>query len=275
MVPEHYYLQLPVPASLPVISIVTPSFNQGRFLERTLRSVLEQDYPRLEFIVQDGGSTDETAAILDRYRSALTSVESRADRGQAHAINLGFQRATGEILAYLNSDDLMLPGALRYVARFFHTHPEIDVVYGHRVVIDEQDAEIGRWVLPPHTETVFYWNDYVPQETLFWRRRIWARLGAGLDEDLHFALDWDLLLRLHRAGARFARLPRFLGAFRIHAEQKTTAHHADLCLPEAQQLRQRFHGRSVSRLEVLLRVSPYLCRSIFYHRLYQLGIVRY
>jgi glycosyltransferase involved in cell wall biosynthesis len=213
--------------------------------------------------------------ILDRYRSALTSVESRADGGQAHAINLGFQRATGEILAYLNSDDLMLPGALRYVADFFHTQPEIDVVYGHRVVIDEDNAEIGRWVLPPHNRAVFSWNDYVPQETLFWRRRIWARLGSRLDEDLHSTLDWDLLLRFYRAGARFARLPRFLGAFRIHAEQKTTARHVDLGLPEARRLRQRFHGRAVSRLEVLFRVTPYLCRSILYHRLYQLGIVHY
>src|SRR5262245_57538049 len=101
------------------ISVVTPSYQQGRFLERTLLSVLEQNYANLELIVQDGGSTDETVSILERYRSRLHHVESARDRGQAHAINLGFRHATGEVLAYLNSDDLLLPGSLACVADFF------------------------------------------------------------------------------------------------------------------------------------------------------------
>src|SRR5207244_4015693 len=131
--------------------------------------VLGQQYPRLEYIVQDGGSSDETPAVLERYRPQLTRWESRADRGQAHAINLGFRHATGDVLGYLNSDDLLLPGAVRYVGAFFARHPQIDVVYGHRVMIDESDAEVGRWVLPPHEDEVLRWVDYVPQETLFWR----------------------------------------------------------------------------------------------------------
>jgi hypothetical protein len=151
----------------------------------------------------------------------------------------------------------------------------VDVVYGHRVVIDEQDQDVGRWVLPPHSDAAFRWTDYVPQETLFWRRGIWERIGARFDEDLHSALDWDLLLRFQRAGARFARVPRFLGAFRLHTAQKTSARRIDLGLPEERRLRTHFHSRVVSRLEQVLRVSPYLCRSIVYHRLYQTGIMRY
>src|SRR5262249_36979350 len=192
----------------------------GPFLERTLKSVLGQGYPRLEYIVQDGGSTDETAEVLERYRGLLHHCESAPDRGQAHAINLGFGHGTGEILAYLNSDDLLLPGTLHYVAHYFATHPEVDAVYGHRVLIDENDAEVGRWVLPPHNDALLSWADYVPQETLFWRRRIWDKVGASLDETFQFALDWDLLIRFRDAGARFVRLPRFLGGFRVHAQQK-------------------------------------------------------
>src|SRR5436309_1216264 len=114
----------------PSLSIVTPSFNQGRFLERTIRSVLDQHYPKLEYIVKDGGSSDETVDILKRYQSSLTFCESAKDRSQAHALNLGFRHASGEIMAYLNSDDLLLPGSLHYVAAYFAHHPEVDVDYG-------------------------------------------------------------------------------------------------------------------------------------------------
>ena len=112
---------------------------------------------------------------------------------------------------------MLLPGALHYVAGFFLDHPEVDVLYGHRVLIDEENREIGRWVLPAHDERTLRWADYVPQETLFWRRRVWEEVGACFDESYRFAVDWDFLLRLQRIGARFARVPRFLGAFRVHS----------------------------------------------------------
>src|SRR5262249_33984020 len=150
-IPPHYAAVRP-PDPAPVISVVTPSYNQAAFLERTMRSVLDQGYPELEYVVQDGGSWDQTRELLERYRSRLTHAESVKDRGQAHAVNLGFRHTRGEIMAYLNSDDLLLPGSLAYVARFFAAHPEVDVVYGHRVIIDENDGEVGRWVLPPHED---------------------------------------------------------------------------------------------------------------------------
>jgi glycosyltransferase involved in cell wall biosynthesis len=264
-----------IPDPAPAISIVTPSYNQGRFVERTLQSVLEQDYPRLEFIVQDGGSKDETEEILDRYSCQLTHCESVRDRGQAHALNLGFRHATGEILAYLNSDDLLLPGALAYVADFFARHPEVDVVYGHRVVIDEEDGEVGRWVLPRHDSELLSWADYVPQETLFWRRRIWDKIGAAMDESFQFALDWDLLLRFRDAGARFVRLPRFLGAFRVHARQKTTAEMDTRGIAEFRRLRRRCHGRHVFDTEVDSACRGFFRRHFIYHKLYRLGLLRY
>ncbi len=190
VVPDRYY-QTPVPNPTPSISIVTPSLNQVRFLEFTLRSVIEQNYPDMGHIVQDGGSSDGSAETLKRYERLLTRWESLQDTGQAQAINLGFTHATGEIMAWLNSDDLLLPGTLNYVADFFNQHPDVDVIYGHRILIDENGREIGRWILPPHDEEVIRWADYVPQETLFWRRRLWKFIGEALDEDFQFALDWE------------------------------------------------------------------------------------
>src|SRR5690606_26461081 len=118
---------------------------------------------------------------------------------------------------------IILPGALDYVAAFFEANPEIDAIYGHRIVIDEDGRDIGRWVLPPHSDDILDWADFVPQETLYWRRSAWQRIGAQLDESYTFAMDWDLLIRLRETGARFSRVPRYLGGFRAHSAQKTSA----------------------------------------------------
>jgi glycosyltransferase involved in cell wall biosynthesis len=272
--PQHYCQTLPC-VDGPAIAVVTPSYNQAGFLRRTLRSVLDQNYPRLEFIVQDGGSTDDSAATLRAHERWLTGWESSPDRGQAHAINLGFARTTGEIMAYLNSDDLLLPGALHYVGRFFADHPDVDVVYGHRVIIDENDWEVSRWVLPRHDDAVLTWADFVPQETLFWRRPLWDKVGGALDESFQFAMDWDLLLRFRDAGARFVRLPRFLGAFRVHAVQKTMTQLAGVGEREMARLRRRCHGRDVTPPEIRRSIRGYLLRHAIYNRLYQLGVLRY
>jgi glycosyltransferase involved in cell wall biosynthesis len=255
------------------MSIVTPSLNQGWSLERTIRSVLDQEYPRLEYIVQDGGSTDDSVEILQRYSSRLHHWESARDPGQGAAINAGFKRATGEIMAYLNADDVLLPGSLTRVARHFARHPETDVVYGHRVLLDRDDNEIGRWLLPRHDDEVIRWVDFVPQETLFWRRRVWDAVG-GVDDSLTFAIDWDLILRFQEAGARFVRLPRFLGALRVHDEQKLdTLRGAGA--QEAEEIRRRVHGRAVTQAETLSNVWMYLVKHIAIHRLYRMGLLRY
>jgi glycosyltransferase involved in cell wall biosynthesis len=271
--PAHYGRTTP-PPDAPTISLVTPSFNQGWFIERTIRSVLDQGYPRLEYVVQDGGSTDETVAILGRYADRLTRWESARDGGQSQAINLGFRHTTGSVMAYLNSDDVLFPGALAYVARYFADHPQVDVLYGHRVLIDETDREVGRWVLPAHDDAVLRVADFVPQETLFWRRRIWDEVGGALDESFRFAMDWDLLLRFLDAGARMARVPRFLGGFRVHAAQKTQ-HENRVGQEECRWLRVRVHGRPLTDTEIVRGTSGYILRHAALNWLHRFGLLRH
>ena len=145
---------------------------------------------------------------------------SEVDKGQADAIAKGFSKLNGDIMAYLNSDDLLMPGALRFVGGFFATHPDIDVIYGHRITIDETGQEVGRWVLPRHDPEAIRHFDYIPQETLFWRRTLYDKVG-GISPSFQFAMDWDLLLRFVACGARFSRVPYFLACFRVHNKQKT------------------------------------------------------
>lgn len=260
---------------LPLISIVTPSYNQADFIERTLNSVIQQQYPKLEYLVQDGGSTDGTVDKLKKCENQLKRWESAKDAGQSDALDKGFSHATGDIMAYLNSDDLLLPGALHYVAQYFLNHPEVDVVYGHRVLIDEYDQEIGRWVMPPHDDEVLSWADYIPQETMFWRRAIWDRAGGFIDKNLKFAMDWDLILRFRDAGAKIVRLPRFLGAFRVHPHQKTSAEISDQGAMEMKRLREKCHGRPVSESEINQNIRRYLHCHVLYQKLYRAGLLRY
>ena len=248
--------------SHPRISIVTPSYQQAAYIERTIQSVLGQDYPALEYVVQDGGSQDGTREILQRYDERLASWESLRDSGQTEAINRGFARTSGEIMAWLNSDDVLLPGALHAVADFFNRHPDVDVVYGHRILIDEHDQQIGRWIMPEHNDAVLSWADFVPQETLFFRRSIWERSGGRVDETFRFAMDWDLLVRFRDAGAHFARLPRFIGGFRVHPQQKTSAVMSDVGFREMNRIRERLLGRVPTTLEVRKAVLPYLVRHV-------------
>jgi GT2 family glycosyltransferase len=211
---------LPPLTNAPKISIVTPSYQQGHFLEWTMRSVLEQGYPNLEYVVMDGGSKDQTREILARYKDRLTYCESARDEGQADAIVRGFEHTSGEIMAYLNSDDLLAPGALDFVARYMNEHPEVDAIYSHRVFIDEENRVTRYWILPPHHSWMMQRWDYIPQETCFWRRRIYEKVG-GIDKSFQFALDYDLFVRFMKQG-RMERVNRFLGAFREHPSSKTT-----------------------------------------------------
>ena len=273
-VPGAYTRTRP-PQAAPKISVVTPNLNQGPFLEATIRSVIDQGYPNVEYIVQDGCSTDESIDVLKQFDDRIAHWVSEPDKGQANAINLGMRHATGEIMAYLNSDDILLPGSLSYVARYFDRHPEVDVVYGHRVLIDEEGADIGRWVLPPHDDHILAYVDYVPQETMFWRRSIWDKVDSRLDEAFHFAMDWDLILRFREAGAKFHRLPRFLGAFRISADNKTTKLLETVGRRDMEILRKRVLGRIPDDREIHQVIRPYLKRHWVFDKLYLAGVLRY
>lgn len=270
--PANYFSVRKLIQPVPVISIVTPSYNYAHFIERTLKSAIYQGYPELEYIIQDGGSTDETVEVVKRYKHHLKHFESQKDRGQSHAINLGFQHATGEIMAYLNADDVLLPGALDYVAHYFSSHPEVDVVYGHRLIINEDDLVIGDWIMPPHDDEALRWGDYIPQETLFWRRHIWEKAGGKVDEDFQFAMDWDLLLRFQEAGAKFKRLPRFLAAFRVHMEQKTSTQVLEVGEKEVNRLRLRNFGREVNYRDINDNLRLYRMQSVLHFWLHKLAI---
>jgi FkbM family methyltransferase len=256
------YVPVTPAVDLPMISIVTPSLSQGLFIERTLQSVLEQDYPNLEYFVQDCCSTDETIGILKEYEDRLSGYQSCPDNGQSHAINLGFANTTGEIMAWLNSDDLLLPGSLAFIGDFFARHPKVDVIYGNRILVDENDLEIGRWILPGHDSEVLSWADYVPQETLFWRRSIWEKVGGQVDESFRFAMDWDLLIRFREAGARFVHIPRFQGAFRVHIQQKTSSVINSVGNLEMNRIRQRILGYVPDQREINKVIGPFLMRHV-------------
>lgn len=226
---------------LPTISIVTPSYNQGDFVEWTVQSVLSQRYPKLEYIFMDGGSTDQTLARIGPYRHQFSHFVSAPDEGQSGAIAEGFNYATGEIMAYLNSDDMLLPGALNFVADYFHRHPEVDCIYSHRCIINEINQVVGHWILPPHSDFLMRRWDLIPQETCFWRRRLFTEAG-NLDPSYHFAMDYDLFVRYMAAG-KFKRVNRFLAAFRVHQRAKTATQLATVGKQEIERVQQNHNVR--------------------------------
>lgn len=259
---------------LPRISIVVPSFNQGKFIEATLQSILDQRYPNLELIVVDGGSTDTTLAVIKQYEAYLHWWVSEPDSGQTEAINKGFMRSTGDVMAWINSDDLVASGALHQVADYFFKHPETQVVYGDRILINEEGLEIGRWILPRHSNRVLKWADFVPQETLYWRREAWNLIGARLDETFRFAMDWDFLLRLSAKLIEIRHLPFFLGLFRVHHQQKTSSQMSSFGKEEIRIIRHRELGFQPTRRQVLLNTVPFLLAAKFHELRLGLGLER-
>lgn len=212
---------------LPRLSIITPSYNQAGFIEETIRSVLSQDYPDLEYIVMDGGSMDGTVEILKKYRGHLHWVSER-DRGQSHAINKGLAIATGEVIAFINSDDVYEPGALLKVGAFFASHPQAAWLTGKCHVIDPAGVEIRRFVtwyknfwLRFRSYRILQIMDYVSQPATFWRRSVIEKVGF-FDEKLHYAMDYDYSLRVGRHFELWV-LPEYLASYRIHPTSKAGA----------------------------------------------------
>jgi hypothetical protein len=227
-------------------------------------SVLAQAYPGLQYVVQDGGSSDDTRTILADYTKYGVQVFLENDEGQADAINRGFARTSAPIMGWLNSDDLLLPGALAHVAEIFIAYPDVDVVYGNRLIVDENDGVIGSWVLPWHDANVLQIIDYVPQETMFWRRQAWERVGATINTQYDFAIDWDLILRFLDTDCRFYHSSAFLGAFRHHPAQKTKVASATIGRTEMAKLRTR--SSIVSRVSALAAHALFLAAHRSKHR---------
>jgi len=227
--------------NLPSVTIVTPSFNQARFLEATIQSVLTQNYPNLEYIIVDGGSSDGSVEVIERYADRLAWWVSEPDAGQTEAINKGFAHATGEILAWLNSDDTYEPGAVAQAAAFLAANLQVGLVYGDANFIDAEGRVIGRFAArQTDLKRLRRGGVYIPQQAAFWRADLWRQVGP-LDPSFYFAMDYDLWVRLARV-SELRYLPGHLWAnFRLHGDAKTIA--ADeRCWPEMLRVHRRDGG---------------------------------
>jgi glycosyltransferase involved in cell wall biosynthesis len=203
-------------------SIVTPSYNQGRFIQRTVESVLSQGYPLVEYVICDGGSSDDTATILHSYMDHVRVV-IEPDNGQADAVNKGICLSSGDVIGWVNSDDTYRPGALMTVAGFFAHHPRIDVVYGDADLVDTDERVIGRYYTEPWDRERLLHRPFICQPAVFFRRDVIQRFGL-LNQDLHYTLDYEYWLRLAYSGASFAYLPYTLANARLHPDSKTETH---------------------------------------------------
>lgn len=204
-------------------SIVMPSFRHAHFIERSLNSVINQEYEGTELIVMDGGSDDGTREILEKYSKHIAVWRSERDAGQSDALNKGFAYATGDIVGWLNSDDLYLPGALHHAAHIFAAYPQIDVVYGDWITLDLTERVVDRFpALPPSRGRLVTEGFFCNAQAMFWRRSLHERLGK-FDPQLHYTMDYDLMLRMiSTAGPQaFFRTDRPLGCFRLYEGQKT------------------------------------------------------
>jgi len=215
----------------PKISIVTPSLNQGQFIEATIRSVLLQEYPNLEYIVIDGGSTDQTLDIVEQYAPWLDFWSSEPDEGLYQAINKGFAHATGEIMGWLNADDLYVENALWRVAEIFHEFHGVEWIASRCPGSMAANGNARFCRLPGYSAVGFWRAEYVegvcpfhsgwiPQESTFWRRSLWERAGGQVDESLALAGDFELWARFYQH-AELVAVDIPLGVFRRHSEQKT------------------------------------------------------
>jgi len=269
----------------PRFSIVMPSYNQGPLIERSLLSVINQDYPNVELIVMDGGSSDGTQAVLKKYAADIALWRSERDGGQSDALNKGFKHVTGQICGWLNSDDIYCPGAFEFVAGIFRNRPEVQVVYGDWYTLDLGDRISAHYFGLPYsrgqliTEGVF-----CNAQAMFWRRELHERFGE-FDVRLHYTMDYDLILRLTRLTGRkgFYRTLRPLGCFRVYPGQKTGAASAvDTVASEHRLIAQRENtawkyrvtGRAVRLYYRGKRVRDYFRRGGSAYVMWKLGVAR-
>jgi len=244
----------------PLVSIVTPSFNQAQFIEDTIRSVLSQNYPLIEYIVIDGGSTDGSVELIRKYADRLAFWQSQKDLGQTDAINQGFNRANGEILAWINSDDTYMPNAIEDAVTYLMENPEVGMVYGDANFIDEKNTIIGKFpAAQTNLKKLHRGFVHIPQQASFFRKTLWKQVGP-LDPSFYFAMDYDLWVRLAKV-APIIYLPRAWANFRLHSDAKTIAAD-DRCWPEMIRVHYRdggtFFSPIVAKYYVRKMAAPFI-----------------
>lgn len=220
---ENSEISASLSEGLPKITVVTPSLNQGEFIEETILSVVNQNYPNLEYIVIDGGSFDQSVEVIKRHSQKITYWHSKSDQGQADAIATGFDMSTGDILCWLNSDDMLMPNSLWIVANYFNANKKTDFLYGNRFLIDENSKLVAQHVWFRFLRKR-HWFEGLPlaQESSFWRRNIYFDVG-GINRKLFFIMDHELFYRMWCRG-RFAKINQTLGCLRAHDESKNAKH---------------------------------------------------
>lgn len=218
-----------MPDRFPKISIVTPTFNQGDYIEESILSVIGQRYPNLEYIIMDGGSTDNTVEVIKKYEEYLTYWTSQKDNGMYDALDRGFKRATGEIMGWLNSDDLLISKSLFTLADIFQNNPEVEWLQGYPSMADES----GRIVFqrPQRSSRFsFYRKEYhdgvfIQQESTYWRKTLWEKSGARISNDYKYAGDFELWMRFYKYAEQFIT-PALVGAFRLRKGQQSARYYS-------------------------------------------------
>src|SRR5512140_543243 len=232
----------------PKVSIIMPSYNQGQFLEASIASVLAQSYPNIEFIAVDGGSKDNSAEILKKYEQHFAWWVSEKDKGHADALNKGFSHASGDILAWLNSDDVYLPNAVAQAVSVLQEHPEVGMVYGDADLIDNSGAKIGQFASrQTDYRRMLRGSVHIPQATTFFRAHLWRQVGP-LDLSLFFSFDYDLWVKLAKV-SQVLYVPQRWAQFRIHDNGKTIVND-DRCYPDMLRVLQREGGGWLSWLRL-------------------------
>jgi len=241
-------------SSFPKISIVTTSYNQGEFIERTILSVLNQNYPNLEYIIIDDGSTDSSVEIIKRYEKFLSYWVIEPHNGQASALKKGFDKCTGEIMAFLSSDDTYCPGNLNKIADLFKRNSQVDVIYGAVNLIDKYDNFLARKDMSGFRFdfSILLFESSLPQPAVFWRRYIYLKSG-GIDPSFLFSMDKDLWVRFSLSGAKFLRVNEVFANFRLHGLNKTFTIN-DIRIKEDLFIIERTLGRRIGNFELRFRV---------------------
>lgn len=249
-------------SSWPKISIVTPSYNQSKFIEKTILSVLNQNYPNMEYIIIDGGSNDGSLEIIKKYEKYLTYWVSEPDHGQSHALNKGFLKATGDIFAYLNSDDIYMPESLKLISNYFKNISNVHLIYGHSLTIDSNDQITNLLIAMP-----FKWKEkifgvsFIHQPSSFWRKDVYFKVG-GFNENNKTFMDAEFYIRANKLNYKFLNINEILSCFRIHKDSITCSNRFyQNRIFNLDKFTMEFLGRRVNKME-------YKIMDIFYQLKY-------